>query len=301
MRTAAGERAETREGEERGRRAGGIRPETMIGDHHEGVYRQGDDYDRGMSPYDPSAYPPFAVTVDLVVLTVRRHALCALVVRRGEQPFQGRWALPGGFVRADEDLGAAAARELAEETGLCVHDPGDPAPAPGAGAHLEQLATYGDPDRDPRMRVVSVAHLALAPDLPAPRPGGDADSVRWAPVEELLSPEEGLADEPPAPLAFDHARILADGVERARSKIEYSSLATAFCPPEFTVGELRRVYEAVWGVALDPRNFHRKVTGTPGFLVPAGGTTTRQGGRPAQLFRAGGATLLNPPMLRPEV
>lgn len=301
MRTAAGERAETREGEERGRRVGGIRPETMIGDHHEGVYRQGDDYDRGMSPYDPSAYPPFAVTVDLVVLTVRRHALCALVVRRGEQPFQGRWALPGGFVRADEDLGAAAARELAEETGLCVHDPGDPAPAPGAGAHLEQLATYGDPDRDPRMRVVSVAHLALAPDLPAPRPGGDADSVRWAPVEELLSPEEGLADEPPAPLAFDHARILADGVERARSKIEYSSLATAFCPPEFTVGELRRVYEAVWGVALDPRNFHRKVTGTPGFLVPAGGTTTRQGGRPAQLFRAGGATLLNPPMLRPEV
>lgn len=83
-------------------------------------------------------------------------------------------------------------------------------------------------------------------------------------------------------------------MERARSKIEYSSLATAFCPTEFTVGELRRVYEAVWGVALDPRNFHRKVTGTPGFLVPTGGTTTRQGGRPAQLFRAGGATLLNP-------
>ncbi|MCQ0024935.1 NUDIX domain-containing protein [Streptomyces somaliensis DSM 40738] len=254
-----------------------------------------------MPPYDPSAYPPFAVTVDLVVLTVRRHALCALVVRRGEAPFQGRWALPGGFVRADEDLGAAAARELAEETGLCVHDPGDPAPAPGAGAHLEQLATYGDPERDPRMRVVSVAHLALAPDLPAPRPGGDANSARWAPVGELLGSGAGFGGEPPAPLAFDHARILADGVERARSKIEYSSLATAFCPPEFTVGELRRVYEAVWGVALDPRNFHRKVTGTPGFLVPAGGTTTRQGGRPAQLFRAGGATLLNPPMLRPEV
>ncbi|GGP98745.1 NUDIX hydrolase [Streptomyces roseolilacinus] len=297
MRTAAGERAEGRAGG----RPGGSAPDTVTGDPDERVYRQEDDYDRGMSPYDPSAYPPFAVTVDLVVLTVRRHALCALVVRRGEPPFQGRWALPGGFVRADEDLGAAAARELAEETGLCVHDPGDPTPAPGAGAHLEQLATYGDPKRDPRMRVVSVAHLALAPDLPAPRPGGDANSVRWAPVEELLSPEAGFGDESPAPLAFDHARILADGVERARSKIEYSSLATAFCPPEFTVGELRRVYEAVWGVALDPRNFHRKVTGTPGFLVPAGGTTTRQGGRPAQLFRAGGATLLNPPMLRPEV
>ncbi|MEF9885849.1 NUDIX hydrolase [Streptomyces sp. P9-A4] len=283
-----------------------------------------------MPPYDPSAFPPFAVTVDLVVLTVRRHALCTLVVRRGEAPYQGRWALPGGFVREEEDLGAAAARELVEETGLRAHDPAAPTPVPSNGAHLEQLATYGAPDRDPRMRVVSVAHLALAPDLPAPRAGGDANSARWAPVEELLGADAlagaagggagthtgagigseaggevgagaGVGGEGPDALAFDHSRILADGVERARSKIEYSSLATAFCPPEFTVGELRRVYEAVWGVALDPRNFHRKVTGTPGFLVPAGGTTTRQGGRPAQLFRAGGATLLNPPMLRPEV
>ncbi|MDV9193460.1 NUDIX domain-containing protein [Streptomyces sp. SR27] len=285
-----------------------------------------------MPPYDPSAFPPFAVTVDLVVLTVRRHALCTLVVRRGEAPYQGRWALPGGFVREEEDLGAAAARELVEETGLRAHDPAAPTPVPSNGAHLEQLATYGAPDRDPRMRVVSVAHLALAPDLPAPRAGGDANSARWAPVEELLGADAlagaagggagthtgagagigseaggevgagaGAGGEGPDALAFDHSRILADGVERARSKIEYSSLATAFCPPEFTVGELRRVYEAVWGVALDPRNFHRKVTGTPGFLVPAGGTTTRQGGRPAQLFRAGGATLLNPPMLRPEV
>ncbi|GAA2501024.1 NUDIX hydrolase [Streptomyces thermolineatus] len=249
-----------------------------------------------MPPYDPSAFAPFAVTVDLVVLTVREHALCALAVRRGEPPFQGCWALPGGFVRPEEDLAEAAARELAEETGLRAQQSGD-AGAAGKEAHLEQLATYGHPDRDPRMRVVSVAHLVLAPDLPAPRAGGDARSVRWAPVEELL----GHAGQQAVPLAFDHAQILADGVERARSKIEYSSLATAFCPEEFTVGELRRVYEAVWGVALDPRNFHRKVTGTPGFLVPAGGTTTRQGGRPAQLFRAGGATVLNPPMLRPEV
>jgi 8-oxo-dGTP diphosphatase len=243
-----------------------------------------------MSPYDPSAFPPFAVTVDLVVLTVRHHALCALSIRRGEHPYQGRWALPGGFVRTDEDLTQAAARELAEETGLHAED----------DAHLEQLATYGDPRRDPRMRVVSVAHLVLAPDLPAPRPGGDARGARWAPVDTLLGGGQEGSDEP-APLAFDHGRILSDGVERARSKIEYSSLATAFCLPEFTVGELRRVYEAVWGVALDPRNFHRKVTGTDGFLVPTGGTTTRQGGRPAQLFRAGGATLLNPPMLRPEL
>jgi 8-oxo-dGTP diphosphatase len=254
----------------------------------------------GMSRYDPSAFPPFAVTVDLVVLTVRDHALCALMVRRGEPPFQGFWALPGGFVRPDEGLSEAAARELAEETGLRTH--GAAGQEPGVGAHLEQLATYGDPQRDPRMRVVSVAHLVLAPDLPAPRAGGDARSARWAPVGTLLAEggQEHSGGEA-APLAFDHAQILSDGVERARSKIEYSSLATAFCPPEFTVGELRRVYEAVWGVALDPRNFHRKVTGTVGFLVPTGGTTTRQGGRPAQLFRAGGATLLNPPMLRPEV
>ncbi|GGV28063.1 NUDIX hydrolase [Kitasatospora herbaricolor] len=246
-----------------------------------------------MSRYDPSAFPPFAVTVDLVVLTVRDHALCALLVRRGEPPFQGYWALPGGFVRLDEGLAEAASRELAEETGLRAHS----APEHGSvGAHLEQLATYGHPQRDPRMRVVSVAYLVLAPDLPTPRPGGDASSARWAPVAELLggNPADGV------PLAFDHGLILADGVERARSKIEYSSLATAFCSTEFTVGELRRVYEAVWGVSLDPRNFHRKVTGTPGFLLPSGGTTTRQGGRPAQLFTAGGATDLNPPMLRPE-
>lgn len=270
--------------------------------------------------YDPSAYPPFAVTVDLVVLTVADPGLSVLTVRRGEDPYARRWALPGGFVREAESLADAAVRELAEETGLGLrveHDLAGPAAAPvRAGSrssgsdstvHLEQLASYGDPGRDPRMRVVSVAYLALAPltfltgagpdhdpmggGLPTPRAGGDAAAAAWSPVADLLGSTE---------LAFDHGRILADGVERARSKIEYSSLAAAFCPPEFTVGELRRVYEAVWGVALDPRNFHRKVTGTPGFLVPAGGTTSRQGGRPAQLFRRGTATLLNPPMLRPS-
>ncbi|RCG28831.1 NUDIX domain-containing protein [Streptomyces diacarni] len=250
-------------------------------------------------PYDPSTFPPFAVTVDLVVLTVRKDALCSLVVRRGEPPYQGRWALPGGFVRDDEGLEVAASRELAEETGL-LHS--QATEGHRGGAHLEQLATYGAPQRDPRMRVVSVAYLVLAPDLPSPVAGGDARSARWAPSDALLDASEGLGRdaEQQAPLAFDHGQILQDGVERARSKIEYSSLATAFCPPEFTVGELRRVYEAVWGVALDPRNFHRKVTGTPGFLMPTGGTTTRQGGRPAQLFRTGEATVLNPPMLRPE-
>src|SRR6185437_1208295 len=244
--------------------------------------------------YNARDWPPFAVTVDLVVLTVRDGALSALVVRRGEQPFAGCLALPGGFVRESESLGRAAARELAEETGLAQ-----------LPVHLEQLATYGEVDRDPRMRVISVAYLALAPDLPTPRAGGDAVAAAWTPVASLLpaffpgSAASGSGSGA-STLAFDHAKILSDGVERARAKLEYSPLAAAFCPAEFTVGELRRVYEAVWGVALDPRNFHRKVTGTQGFLISVGDTTARQGGRPAQLFRLGDVTLLNPPMLRPN-
>jgi 8-oxo-dGTP diphosphatase len=244
--------------------------------------------------YDPARFPAFAVTVDLVVLTVRESRLSALLIRRGEEPYSGSTALPGGFVRPAESLGEAARRELAEETGLA-----------DLPVHLEQLATYGTVDRDPRMRVVSVAYLALAPDLPAPTAGGDAADAHWVPVAELLpelfpavGPQGRSARHPP--FAFDHARILADGVERARAKLEYTPLAAAFCPPQFTVGELRRVYESVWGVTLDPRNFHRKVTGTPGYVRPAGGTTTRQGGRPAQLFTRGDVTLLNPPMLRPS-
>lgn len=230
-----------------------------------------------MSSSDPAAYPPFAVTVDLVVLTIRQGALAAVAIRRGEAPFLDRWALPGGFVRADEDLDGAAARELVEETGLTADL-----------LHLEQLGSYGAPHRDPRMRVVTVAYLSLAPDLPLPVPGGDAAGARWAPVDELLA----------NPLAFDHHRILADGVERARAKIEYTPLATTFCAPEFTVAELRRVYEIVWGTTLDSRNFHRKVTGAGGFLVPTGLTTTRDGGRPAQLYRRGDLQVLHPPMLR---
>lgn len=219
-----------------------------------------------------------SVTVDLVILTIRQERLCALLVRRGVAPYRGRWALPGGFVEDKEDLAEAAARELAEETGLTLHD-----------VHLEQLRTYGAPGRDPRGRVVTVAHLALAPDLPSPTAGSDAAHADWVDVEEALQGSR---------LAFDHDAILADGVERARSKLEYTPLGTAFCPPEFTVGELRRVYEAVWGRELDPRNFHRKVTGSPGFLEDTGERTNRDGGRPARLYRRGTTSLLHPPLLR---
>jgi len=227
--------------------------------------------------HDESAHPPFAVTVDLVVLTVRDDALQALLVTRGEEPFRGRRALPGGFVRPDEDLPRAASRELTEETGVRR-----------IPAHLEQLATYGAPDRDPRMRVVSVAYLVMAPRLPDPKPGGDAAAAEWVPVAEAMA----------ADLAFDHGTILRDGVERARAKLEYTSLGTAFCQPEFTISELRRVYEAVWGVPIDPRNFHRKVTSTQGLLENTGHTLIDGPGRPATLYRRGRTTQLVPPITR---
>jgi 8-oxo-dGTP diphosphatase len=138
--------------------------------------------------------------------------------------------------------------------------------------------------------VVSVAYLAFVPDLPDPVAGSDAAGAGLTPVDDLLADRGGLA--------FDHHRILSDGVERARAKLEYSTLATAFCPASFTVAELRGVYEAVWGLPLDPRNFHRKVTSTPGFVEETGDRTSRQGGRPAQLYRRGTARFLYPPFLR---
>jgi len=242
-----------------------------------------------MSGYDPRDYPPAAVTVDLVVLTIRQGDLTVLLIRRGAEPFLSRLALPGGFVRPDESLDAAANRELLEETGLDLNR-GRHGRDAAEQVHLEQLASYGDPGRDPRLHVVTVAYLALAPELPTPRAGSDATAASWLPVGYLSEK-----------LAFDHDRILADGVERARAKLEYTPLATAFCPVEFTVGQLRRVYEIVWGTTLDPRNFHRKVTGTPGFLEPAGRTTEGDRGRPAQLYRRGEATALYPPMLRSSV
>jgi 8-oxo-dGTP diphosphatase len=232
--------------------------------------------------YDPSDYPPFAVTVDLVILTIREGALATLLVRRGEEPFSGRWALPGGFVGIDEDLAAAARRELAEETGVS-----------GSELYLEQLRSYGQPLRDPRMRVVSVAWLALAADLPDPAPGGDAAEAQWVRVDRALADGvEGM------PLAFDHQAILGDGLERARGKIEYATIATEFCPERFTVGELRNVYEVVWGRSIDPRNFHRKVVASDGFVIETDETTTRGGGRPARLFTAGPAEAIHPPLLR---
>jgi 8-oxo-dGTP diphosphatase len=216
------------------------------------------------------------LTVDLVILTVRENLLQVLLVERGNEPYRGHDALPGGFLRAGEDLREAAERELAEETSLN-----------GRQLHLEQLATYGAPHRDPRGRVVSVAYLALAPNLPIPTAGSDAQAARWAPVSEVCGT-----------LAFDHSTMLDDAVERARSHLEFTTLATAFCDREFTIGDLRRVYEVVWETSLDPRNFSRKVASSEGFLQPTGGRRTHETGRPATLYRRGPARTLNPPLMR---
>jgi 8-oxo-dGTP diphosphatase len=238
-----------------------------------------------------SKHPPFAVAVDLAVFTIRDGALSVLLVERGEEPYAGSWALPGGFVEPDEDAEQAAWRELHEETGVDRF--------PG---YLEQLRTYSAPDRDPRMRVVSVAHVALAPDLPEPTAGTDAADARWWVVDDLLSPVDGAdsaAEEAPE-LAFDHLQILLDARERVRAKLEYTTLATEFVAEPFTLPELRRVYTAVWGTPPDLGNFRRKVLGTDGFVIPtdAHGSPTGAGGRRALLYRRGPATVVSPPMVR---
>jgi 8-oxo-dGTP diphosphatase len=248
-----------------------------------------------LASYDPRAFDPVAVTVDVVALTIRDGALDVLLVRRGVPPQAGQWALPGGFVRSRpaEDLDEAAVRELAEETGQQL-----------GRIHLEQLASYGAPGRDPRMRVISVAYLVFAPELPEPCAGSDAQAAAWVPVQSLGLAEGGAGQRPGSTrkLAFDHAQILADGLERARAKLEYTPLATAFVADEFTIGELRAVYETVWGERLHAGNFHRKVLSVPGFVESTGETTQTggpRGGPRSRLYRRGDARLLHPALLRP--
>lgn len=231
--------------------------------------------------HDAWSPPPVLLTVDLVILTLREGDLQVLLVERGEDPFCGMSALPGGFLNhKGEEILDAAHRELSEETALT-----------SSWVHLEQLGVYGESGRDPRGRVVSVAHLAIAPGLPHPVAGTDASDAAWAPAHAVLS---GKVE-----LAFDHRRIATDGIEHARTKLEFSSLATAFCGAEFTIAELQQVYEAVWGTALDTRNFYRKVRAAKGFIIPAGTDRRSTGGRPAQLYRAGPKTVLFPPLIRP--
>jgi 8-oxo-dGTP diphosphatase len=221
--------------------------------------------------YDPSNFPAFAVTVDIVILTMSAGELHVLLVSRGEEPFKGMWAIPGGFKRPNETLDQAAKRELAEETGV------------DAASLLTQFGAYGDPGRDPRLNVVTVAYLAVLREVGSVVAGSDAAVAALVPVSNALN---GKID-----LAFDHLHILRDAIERARLELEVSGIATAFVGTTFTMAELRAVYEAIWGVQLDAANFRRSIVGEAGWVIPTGRRSRpgSSGGRPAELYRAGKA------------
>jgi 8-oxo-dGTP diphosphatase len=200
------------------------------------------------------------VTVDLVIFALRDWELQVLLIRRGIAPFEGGWALPGGFVRPNESLEEAARRELEEETG--VRD-----------VYLEQLYTFGDPDRDPRGRVVTVAYYALLTGEAMPLVAGtDAGAASWMPARKH-----------PA-LAFDHDRILAYALERLANKLDYTTVGFQLLPKKFTLSHLQRVYEAVLGRMLDKRNFRRKMT-VLDILTPLDEWVQDGPSRPAQLYR----------------
>ncbi len=199
------------------------------------------------------------VTVDVVIFTLRDGDLRVLLVRRRRWPYEGMWAIPGGSVGLDEALQAAASRKLEEETGL-------------TGVFLEQLYTFGDPGRDPRRRVITVAYFAVVPATDVvPRAADDAEHVRWWSIYDL------------PPLAFDHADILSYALTRLRYKLEYTAVGFELLPQAFTLTELQTAYEIVLGEELDKRNFRRKIL-TAGIIEPAGGRRTGEG-RPAQLYR----------------
>jgi len=197
--------------------------------------------------------------------------LHVLLVRRGEEPFGGMWAIPGGFKRPTETLDEAAKRELVEETGV------------DASSLLAQFGAYGDPERDPRMNVVTIAYLAVLRDIGAIAAGSDAAGAALVSVSDVLNRQIDLA--------FDHLRIVRDAIERVRLELEVSGMATAFVGTTFTLAELRAVYEAIWGVQLDAANFRRSLVTADGWVVPTGcrARPGSSGGRPAELFRAGRA------------
>jgi 8-oxo-dGTP diphosphatase len=204
-------------------------------------------------------YPRPSVTVDCVIFRLAPDSgrLQTLLIQRDKAPFQGCWALPGGFVEMDESLDTAAARELGEETGL-------------AALYLEQLYTYGAPGRDPRGRVISVAYFALLSTDIQVTAGSDARAAQWFDTSECSE------------IAFDHSQIIERALERLRAKVRYAPLIFSLMPPKFTIADLQRVYESVTGLKPDARHFRRKVEGL-GVLASAGSRPT--GRRPATLYR----------------
>ena len=232
--------------------------------------------------YDPSQFPAFAVTVDIVILTMKAGELHLLLVRRGGAPFEGMWAIPGGFKRPNETLDEAAKRELSEETGV------------DAASLLTQFGAYGDPERDPRMNVVTIAYLAVLRDVGTVVAGTDAAEAALVPASDVL---DGKIE-----LAFDHLRIVRDAIERVRIELEVSGIATAFVGTTFTMAELRSVYEAIWGVEFDAANFRRSIFATDGWVVPTGRRARpgSAGGRPAELYKAGWAWCHGGPIHRTQ-
>ena len=210
--------------------------------------------------YDASRYDRPSVTVDLVIFALQNRELHVLLVRRKRWPYEGRWALPGGFVNIDESLEQAARRELEEETG--VRD-----------IYLEQLYTFGEPQRDPRTRVISVAYIALvSADTQSLRISEESIDVRWFSVRRL-----------PGPLAFDHDAILAAGLDRLRSKLEYTTLAFQLLPEVFSILELKGIYEQILGESLDKGNFYRKIKDAN--VLEDTGMRREGRGRPTTLYR----------------
>lgn len=206
------------------------------------------------------AYPHPAVTTDVVIFTIRDRGLALLLVQRAGDPFRDHWALPGGFIHIDEDLELAARRELEEETGV-------------RGVYLEQLYTFGRPNRDPRERVISVAYYALIPSKKIElRPATDAKAVAWF----------ALADLPP--LAFDHRKIVTRAHQRLTAKLDYSTIAFQFMPERFTLSELQEVYEIILNEEMDKRNFRKWVLALD--RIEETGAERRDGAhRPAKLYR----------------
>lgn len=198
------------------------------------------------------------VTVDVVLFTIRDRRMHLLLIKRLNKPFEGRFALPGGFVLEPESLDAAAARELKEETGVDK-------------VYLEQLYTFGNPKRDPRGRVVTVAYYALVPSTQTLQAGTDASEAAWFPADEL------------PPLAFDHREIVEYAVQRLRNKLDYTNVGFELLPEKFTLTELQMVHEAILGESLDKRNFRRKTT-LKGIVKPLK-EWRKTGRKPAQLFR----------------
>jgi 8-oxo-dGTP diphosphatase len=239
-----------------------------------------DDAPDGPGGFGPDYRPETVVTVDVVHLALREDSLSVLLVERGRDPHRGSWALPGTVVEPGEELASAAVRAVAARTGVAV-----------APERLEQLGAFARPDRDPRTRVVSVGYVSVA-DRADPPAGGVVASGRWWAVDDVLGAKG-------PPLAFDHGDILAAGVEQVAEDLEWSDLATALVEEPFTLGDLRRAYESVWGAPLEPANFRRKVLATPGFVDPTGGLLAVTTGRPAELYTRGEGVRLHPPLVRP--